>query len=65
MYIGIAGLLLAVIGLAARAYPIYLDQYDVYGTKVSCGNGLSSDLRKKPHPPDPNLISSNWTVLAV
>ncbi len=44
MYIGIAGLLLAVIGLAALLYPINLDQYDVYGIKVSCGNGFKSDL---------------------
>jgi hypothetical protein len=30
MYMGIAGLLLAVIGLAPLLYPIYLGQYDAY-----------------------------------
>jgi hypothetical protein len=44
MYIGIAGVLLAVIGLAALLYPIYLDQYDVYGIKITCGNSLRSNL---------------------
>ncbi len=44
MSIGIAGLLLAVIGLAALLYPIYLDQYDVYGIKITCGNCLRSNL---------------------
>ena len=28
------------IGLAALLYPIYLDQYDIYGIEVSCGNAL-------------------------
>jgi hypothetical protein len=111
------------IGLAALLYPIYLDQYDIYGIEVSCGNALRSDLSqaaradrhglatlcgtallvrrawaipavaigwllvtefltvwvripqsspnqspnqsRKPHPPEPNLISLHWTVSAV
>lgn len=44
MCIGMAGVLLAVIGLAALLYPIYLDQYDAYGIKITCGSCLRSDL---------------------
>ena len=41
---GIAGLALALIGLLALWFPVYLDQYDLYGVKVACGNGFSSNL---------------------
>jgi hypothetical protein len=44
MYLGIAGLLLAVIGLAANQ---------------------SANQSRKPHPPELNLISPNWTVSTV
>jgi len=44
MFIGIVGVLLAVIGMAAMVLPIYLDQYDMYGIKVDCGNGLSTQF---------------------
>jgi hypothetical protein len=44
MFIGIAGALLAVIGLAAMLYPVYLDHYDVYGIRLTCGNGFDSHL---------------------
>jgi hypothetical protein len=44
MYVGIVGVLLAAFGLAALLYPIHLDFYDVYGIKVSCGNGFNSNL---------------------
>ena len=63
MYIGIAGLLLAVIGLAARAYPIYLDQYDVYGIKVSRGKGLSSDLSHAAQTDRHHLVTQCHTAL--
>jgi hypothetical protein len=65
MYIGIAGLLLAVIGLAALLYPIYLDQYDVYGIKVSCGNGLRSDLSQAAQTDRPDLVTQCDTELLV
>ncbi|WP_236952635.1 hypothetical protein [Mycobacterium tuberculosis] len=44
MFIGITGLLLAVIGLMALWFPVYLDQYDAYGIKVTCGSGWRSNL---------------------
>jgi hypothetical protein len=44
IYIGIFGLIIGAIGLAAMWFPVYLDQFDVYGIQVSCGNGLSSHL---------------------
>ncbi len=37
-------MLLAVIGLLALLFPVCLDQYDVYGIEVTCGNGFSSNL---------------------
>lgn len=44
IYIGILGLIIGVIGLAAMWFPVYLDQFDHYGIQVSCGNGFSSHL---------------------
>lgn len=44
MCIGVAGLVLGIIGLAAMWFPIYLDQFDSYGIQVSCGNGLGPHL---------------------
>ena len=43
-YIGIAGLLLGLIGLAALWFPVYLDQFDHYGMKINCGNGIGSHI---------------------
>lgn len=65
IYLGIAGLLLAVIGLAALLYPIYLDQYDVYGIKVSCGNALRSDLTQAGQSGRRDLVSQCDTALLV
>jgi hypothetical protein len=65
MYIGIAGLLLAAIGLAALVYPIYLDQYDVYGIKVSCGNGFRSDLSQAGQTDRHDLVTQCDTALLV
>jgi len=42
--VGVAGLVLAVIGLAAPWFPIDLDQRDAYGFPTRCGNGFSSNL---------------------
>lgn len=47
-YLGIAGVLLVLIGLAALWFPVYLNQYDVYGIKVNCGNGLGFQLAQAP-----------------
>lgn len=44
MILGVAGLVLAVIGLAALWFPVGLDQHDVYGFPIECGNGFSSQL---------------------
>ena len=61
-YLGIAGLLLAVIGLAALLYPVYLGQYDHYGIEVSCGTGLRSDLTQAAQA-DHYLLSQCDTAL--
>jgi hypothetical protein len=45
-FLGVAGLALALIGLMALWFPVYLDQYDLYGVKVTCGNGFSSNLNQ-------------------
>lgn len=65
MYIGIAGLLLAVIGLAALLFPIYLDQYDVYGIKVTCGNGFSSNLSQAARTDGHDVVAQCGTALLV
>jgi hypothetical protein len=44
MYLGAAGLPLAVVGLAALWFPIDLNQHDAYGFPIECGNGFSSNL---------------------
>jgi uncharacterized membrane-anchored protein YitT (DUF2179 family) len=44
MYIGIVGVLLAAFGLGAMLYPVHLNEFDIYGIKVGCGNGFHSDL---------------------
>jgi hypothetical protein len=62
-YLGIAGLLLAVIGLAALLYPIYLDQYDHYGIEVSCGTGLRADLTQAAQADNHGLVSQCDTAL--
>lgn len=49
IYIGIAGLLLGFIGLAALWFPVYLNQYDAYGIKISCGNGIGFQLAQISH----------------
>ncbi|CAM4151688.1 hypothetical protein MB901379_00619 [Mycobacterium basiliense] len=64
-YIGIAGLLLAVIGLAALFFPVYLDQYDVYGVKITCGNGLNSDLTQAVQSNGADLITRCDTAVLV
>jgi hypothetical protein len=65
MYMGIAGLLLAVIGLAALWYPIYLDRYDVYGIKIGCGNALRSDLTQAGQSGRRDLVAQCDTALLV
>jgi hypothetical protein len=44
MFLGVAGLVLALIGLAALWVPIDLNQHDAYGFPIECGNGFSSNL---------------------
>jgi hypothetical protein len=44
MLVGVVGLALALIGLAALWLPIELDQHDAYGFPIKCGNGFSSNL---------------------
>ena len=62
-YLGIAGLLLAVVGVAALLYPVYLDQYDHYGIAVSCGTGLRSDLTQAAQAANHGLVSQCDTAL--
>jgi hypothetical protein len=65
MFLGIAGLLLAVIGLAALLYPIYLDQYDVYGIKITCGNSLRSNLGQAAQADGHDAVRHCGTALLV
>jgi hypothetical protein len=44
MLLGVLGLALAIVGLAALWFPIDLDQHDTYGFPIQCGNGFSSNL---------------------
>lgn len=44
MLVGLAGLVLALVGLAALWLPVGLDQHDAYGFPIECGNGFISKL---------------------
>jgi hypothetical protein len=59
---GAAGLALALFGLMALWFPVYLDQYDLYGVKVACGNGFSSNLNQAAQA---NLVTNCDTALLV
>jgi hypothetical protein len=61
-FLGVAGLALALIGLMALWFPVYLDQYDLYGVKVTCGNGFSSNLNQGAQA---NLVTKCDTALLV
>ena len=65
VYLGIAGLLLAIIGIAALWFPVYLDQYDAYGIKVSCGKGFSSNLTQAAQADSGDLVTQCGTALLV
>jgi hypothetical protein len=62
MIIGAAGLALALIGLMALWFPVYLGQYDLYGVQVACGNGFSSNLNQAAQA---NLVTKCDTALLV
>jgi len=61
-FLGVAGLALALIGLMALWFPVYLNQYDVYGVKVTCGNGFISNLNQAAQA---NLVTNCDTALLV
>lgn len=63
MFLGVAGLALAVIGLLALWFPVYLDQYDSYGIKVTCGNGFSSNLNQAVQANGGDLVTQCDTAL--
>ncbi|OBG31683.1 hypothetical protein A5672_26645 [Mycobacterium alsense] len=42
--LGVAGLVLALVGLAALWFPVALDQHDAYGFPIECGNGFTADV---------------------
>lgn len=72
LYLGIAGLLVGLIGLAALWFPVYLDAYDAYGIKINCGNGIGSHLALAHHDdtlsPQCNsalLVRRAWAIPAV
>lgn len=44
IYIGIFGLILGFVGLAALWFPVYLDQFDAYGMQINCGNGIGTHV---------------------
>ncbi|WP_246540978.1 hypothetical protein [Mycobacterium spongiae] len=37
-------------------FPVHLNVYDVYGIKVSCGSGVSSNLTQAAQADDANLV---------
>jgi hypothetical protein len=61
--LGIAGLTLALVGLAALWLPVYLDQYDIYGIKVNCGNGFSSHVSQSLRANCGELVDECHTAL--
>jgi len=65
MFLGIAGLALAVIGLLALWFPVYLDQYDSYGIKVTCGNGFGSNLTQAVQANGGDLVTQCGSALLV
>ncbi|SOJ53129.1 hypothetical protein MSIMFB_00630 [Mycobacterium simulans] len=65
LYLGIAGLLLGVVGLFALYLPVYLNQFDSYGVKITCGNGFSSDLTQAHQANSDALASQCDTALLV
>jgi hypothetical protein len=62
-YLGVAGLALAIIGLLALWFPIYLDQYDPYGIKVTCGNRFTSNLTQAVQANGGDLVTRCDTAL--
>lgn len=64
-YIAIAGVVLALMGLAALVYPVYLNELDPYGMKVDCGSGLISDLGQARNADSDELASSCESALLV
>lgn len=65
IYTAIAGLVLALIGLAALWFPVYLNELDPYGIKVDCGNGIVTDLGQAHNAQSDDLVSSCETALLV
>lgn len=61
IYIGIFGLIIGLIGIAAMLFPVYLDQFDLYGIQVSCGNGFGFHL----HGDDAGLASRCGTAVMI
>jgi hypothetical protein len=63
MYIGIAGVLLVLIGLGAMWLPVYLNQFDDFGIQIRCGNGFSSSLTQATGSNGGNVASQCDTAL--
>lgn len=64
-YIGILGVLLTLVGLAALWFPVYLNQFDDYGIKVNCGNGFSASLTQAAASSGGNLVGECDSALLV
>jgi hypothetical protein len=65
MFIGLAGLLLMVVGLLALWFPVYLDQYDQYGMQITCGRGFVSNLTQVTHAGGNGLVTRCGTALLI
>lgn len=65
MFLGLVGLALAIIGVAALWYPLRLDQIDPYGFPVSCGNGFSSNLTQAVQTNGGDLVTKCDTALLI
>ncbi|WP_454788237.1 hypothetical protein [Mycolicibacterium lutetiense] len=44
VYIGIAGVVMLLIGLYLMSTPVYLDDFDRFGVQIPCGSGYATHL---------------------
>jgi hypothetical protein len=63
LYLGIVGALLAVVGLLALWFPVYLSHYDQFGMQVACGSGFSSDLSQAANANGNGLVAQCGNAL--
>ena len=60
-----AGALLAVVGLLALRWPIYLNHYDQFGMQINCGMGFNSNLAQAADADGGGLVAQCGTALLI